>query len=241
MTYLWINLFSIAVPLIFSFHPKLRFAALWRAWLPAILLPAIAFIIWDVWFTGLGVWGFNPAHLSGVYLLNLPIEEWMFFFCIPYCCLFTYHALKIFHIEIPEPFASKSILGLGILVFSTALFNVDKWYTATAFFTATGLIGLLYFSKNNLFWKNFLPAYLVIYAIPFLIVNGLLTGAGLTEPIVWYNNSENLGIRVITIPIEDFIYGFSLYLSNVFLFEIFANKTTTASLEKNRFLTITHK
>jgi lycopene cyclase domain-containing protein len=241
MTYLWINLLSIFVPIIFSFHPRLRFAALWRAWLPAIILPAIVFIIWDVGFTAMGVWGFNPTHLSGLYLLNLPIEEWMFFFCIPYCCLFTYHALKTFRLEFPERPTTKIFLGIATVLFLLALANTDKWYSATAFFTASGLIGVLYISRNTGFWKHFLPAYLLIYAIPFLIVNGLLTGAGLEEPVVWYNNAENLGIRVITIPVEDFFYGFSLFLSNAFLFEKFAGKTASPALEESTFLTITHK
>ena len=55
--------------------------------------------------------------------------------------------------------------------------------------------------------------------IPFFIVNGILTGTGLEAPIVWYNNQENLGVRLLTIPIEDAFYGFELILLNVFFYE----------------------
>jgi len=44
-----------------------------------------------------------------------------------------------------------------------------------------------------------------------------LTGSFIEEEIVWYNNSENLGIRFFTIPIEDFGYAFSLILLNLML------------------------
>ena len=42
--------------------------------------------------------------------------------------------------------------------------------------------------------------------IPFLLVNGVLTGWLLPEPIVWYNNAENLGIRINTVPLDDSVY-----------------------------------
>ncbi len=54
--------------------------------------------------------------------------------------------------------------------------------------------------------------------IPFFIVNGILTGTGIEGNIVWYNDEENLGIRLGTIPIEDTVYAFSMILMNLSLF-----------------------
>ncbi len=51
--------------------------------------------------------------------------------------------------------------------------------------------------------------------IPFLIVNGLLTGTGLDEPVVIYNSNEITGIRFFTIPLEDFFFGMLMVLMNV--------------------------
>ncbi|MCB0692582.1 MAG: lycopene cyclase domain-containing protein, partial [Saprospiraceae bacterium] len=58
--------------------------------------------------------------------------------------------------------------------------------------------------------------------------NGILTGCCTPEPIVWYNNQENLGIRLGSIPIEDSLYGFVLIISNIILFEIFERKEKQA-------------
>lgn len=64
----------------------------------------------------------------------------------------------------------------------------------------------------------FLIAYLIIL-IPFLVVNGLLTAI----PVVLYNDNENLGIRLYTIPIEDVFYGMLLIMMNVAGYERFKN------------------
>jgi lycopene cyclase domain-containing protein len=41
------------------------------------------------------------------------------------------------------------------------------------------------------------------------------------EPIVWYNNSENLGVRVITIPLDDFAYNMLMLLIVITVLESF--------------------
>ena len=90
-TYLLVNIASISIPFIFSFHPKLKFYKRWRAFWPAMAITAGLFILWDVLYTSLGVWSFNADYLIGINLANLPLEEWLFFICIPYACVFTYH------------------------------------------------------------------------------------------------------------------------------------------------------
>jgi lycopene cyclase domain-containing protein len=56
--------------------------------------------------------------------------------------------------------------------------------------------------------------------IPFLIINGILTAI----PVVIYNNDENLGKRIYTIPIEDTVYALTMLLGVVSIMEYLRKK-----------------
>jgi len=68
-----------------------------------------------------------------------------------------------------------------------------------------------------------------VLLIPFSIVNGLLTGFSYPQPIVWYNNAENLGLRLVTIPVEDIFYGMLLILSITMIYEMIKDKKSLIS------------
>jgi lycopene cyclase domain-containing protein len=55
-------------------------------------------------------------------------------------------------------------------------------------------------------------------------VNGFLTGSWIHEQVVWYNNAENLGLRIGTVPIEDSIYALGMLLTVFVLMEKFSEK-----------------
>lgn len=220
-TYLLINLCSVAVPLAFSFEGKLQFHRKWKALFPALFITATFFIVWDSIFTTQGVWGFNPQYLTGIKLYNLPIEEVLFFFCIPYCCVFSYEVLNLFiKRDVLGRYAYHAATIFTYILVALAITYSDRAYTFyTSVFT---LIFLLVhrFVIKKLYWSRLVFAYLIIL-VPFFIVNGILTGTGLEEPVVWYNDAETLGIRMLTIPIEDSIYGFLLVGMNITLYEKF--------------------
>lgn len=223
-TYLWINILTVLVPFIFSFHPKLNFYKKFRYFFPANLLVATIFILWDIYFTKNGVWGFNPDYISGIYFSNLPVEEILFFICIPFACVFTYHSLNLFtEIKWKRSTEDSFIIGLSSVLIFTGLIYYSRLYTSVTFISL-GLLILIIKYKTHVNW---FPKLFTIYGIllfPFLVVNGILTGTGLSEPVVWYNNNENIGIRLFTIPLEDIFYGFELLLLNVYLYEYFRNK-----------------
>ena len=108
---------------------------------------------------------------------------------------------------------------LSMILLLLAMLFISRLYTTVTFFLlALLLISLLIFKVEYL--GRFFISY-VIVLVPFLIVNGILTGSGLNEQVVWYNDMENLGLRILTIPVEDVFYGMLLILGNVSLYEFF--------------------
>ena len=183
-----------------------------------MLLPAVFYIIWDMVFTKQGVWSFNENYITGIKLYNLPIEEVMFFFVVPYCCVFIYECVRCYFPNITT--SVFSIRLLWTLVFSllvVGLLNYERAYTFYTFIFAAIFLSFILFMKRN-DWVFHTTAFLMAYAIiliPFLIVNGLLTAI----PVVLYNDHENLAIRLYTIPLEDIFYGMLLVLMNVVGYE----------------------
>jgi len=233
-TYLLINILSALVPFVVSFDKRLRFDREWKYFFPAMFLSLIFFIGWDIWFTELGIWGFNPQYLTGIKLVNLPIEEWMFFIFIPYACVFTYHSLKVLVkrdlLGAAAPIISYIIIGI---LLATILIFPGRWYTGLTFtLTAAFLILILWLGAS---WLGRFYLHFFIILIPFALVNGLLTGSFIPDEVVWYNNSENLGLRLLTIPVEDSVYALLLLLMNISLYEYFKkHQRAWFFIKKNR-------
>ncbi len=216
--YLLVDLGCLLIPFLFSFHPKIQFQKEWKCFFPANVLVGILFLIWDEYFTEMGVWGFNPDYLLGYYVGELPLEEILFFFCIPYACTFTYFVLQKYTLSLFSPTSAQYfIIAYGFLALVLFIIGFPAWYTSM-----TMVWVLLFLPILHLYSHRHLPYLFTMYVLitfPFLLSNGILTGSFIKEPIVWYNNAENLNFRVFTIPIEDFFYGFLLLSLNIFCYE----------------------
>ncbi|MES2567865.1 MAG: lycopene cyclase domain-containing protein [Bacteroidota bacterium] len=230
LTYLLIDGGAILFPLIFSVHSKINFYKEWKAFWLANLVTSFIFILWDIYFTQIGIWGFNEDYITGLKIFNLPVEEVLFFICIPYSSVFTYYCLKLFCPDLRKNFSSTISVVLIFILLLISIFNFQKLYTLVTCISLASLICCITFVFKNKWLNVFYLMYLIIL-LPFFIVNGILTGTGLDAPIVWYNNSENMSLRILTIPVEDVFYGMLLLLLNVLLFERFKKEPPTNNLE----------
>ena len=219
--YLCLHIFSFVPVFLLSFDKRVHYYTSWKKLFPAIILVAIPFILWDVIFTEWRVWGFNEAYHQVFTIFGLPIEELLFFLTIPFSSIFIYQCLQYYFPRDILKSADKFIsLGLGGLLIIIGLFCWDKIYTSTTFLLTGGFMMVHYLSFENTYRTKFYLSYLITW-LPFLIVDGVLTGGYSDQPVVIYHPEEFLNLRITSVPFEDSIYGLLLLMLNISLFAHF--------------------
>jgi lycopene cyclase domain-containing protein len=112
---------------------------------------------------------------------------------------------------------------LALFLLTAGIFFHKNIYTAVTFLSLAALLASLAWVFDIKWLGRFYIVY-VLLLLPFLLVNGILTGLFLDQPVVWYNPSEIIGLRILTIPVEDVFYGMELILMNVFIYEYLKSK-----------------
>lgn len=220
-TYFLLHLFTFIPVFVLSFDKNVHYYKKWKHLFPAIAIVGGLFIAWDVFFAEQQVWGFNKTYLSGIFFWGLPIEEWLFFFTVPFACIFIYECLN-FYIkkDLLASFERPITIGLSIVFLTIGFTFWSHLYTSTTFLLAGFLLLFHFLFLTGNYRSRFYLAYAVSW-VPFLLVNGVLTGGFTKQPIVLYNPEEYLGIRIGSVPLDDSVYSFLLLFGTITLFEHF--------------------
>lgn len=143
------------------------------------------------------------------------MEEWLFFFIVPFACIFVYEC-TLFYIKNDFLFNSTKYINYALvcLLLILSIIYIDRVYTLVNFLFAIFLLLLHQYYVQPKWLGKFYVGYL-FSLIPFIMINGILTYL----PVVLYNNNENMGWRFFSIPLEDFIYSFNLLLMNISIYE----------------------
>lgn len=215
--YLLLDGATVLFPLLLSFDKKVAYVKQWKAVLLAGLIVAVPFLIWDILFTANGFWGFNPDYLTGLYIYNLPIEEVLFFLFVPFSCMFIYACTKAYFQQMNLYWTNAVVyfLLLCYIAFITVYNSGGAYPRSVIASSLLTLVALILSNKHT----RFLPLAFVISLLPFLLVNGILTGGFTDEPVVWYNDCERVPFRIFTIPAEDILYSFTLIGMNAVIYE----------------------
>jgi lycopene cyclase domain-containing protein len=231
--YAWIIIGTIAGPIALSFDKKVHFYKYFKFLFPALITVGLLFILWDEFFTRNQVWGFTPKYLMEIYIGNLPLEEVLFFLVVPYACVFIYEVLQAYFPKVNLiRFAHLFAFAFTFAGLFFAMMNLEKWYTVSACSLTALLTIWVYFINKKKWYGNFAFAY-VVALIPFLIVNGILTGAITDEPVVWYSEMHIMGPRIYTIPVEDLFYNYAMLLPVIGIYEFLKTKWGNVLLNKN--------
>lgn len=236
--YILVDLFCLAGPFFLSFHKSVAFYKNFKPLMLGLAAMLLVYVPWDIAFTYWGIWNFNTAYTFSNRILLLPIEEWLFFFAVPFACVFTFECVRYFRKSKPSQlFTNITGISIALLAVALCIFSGIKelWYTFSASLICSALL-LFHLIRKSSFLGYFLFAWLILL-IPFFISNGVLTGlhfykydfinitqVNISEAIVRYNNEYNLGIRIWSVPIEDFFYGLAMVLLTITPYEYFRLK-----------------
>jgi lycopene cyclase domain-containing protein len=224
--YLLVDLFCLSGPFFLSFHKSVAFYKNFKPLFVGLLAMFAIYLPWDILFTHWGIWNFNSTYTLTTRWFLLPVEEWLFFIAVPFACVFTFECVRYFKKSAPSK-RFTTISGTTIVLISACLCVYsgvkELWYTFSATLLCSALL-LFHIQRRSEFLGYFLFAWFILL-IPFFISNGILTGlhfyeydlintskVEITEAIVRYNNQFNLGIRIWSVPIEDFFYGLAMIL-----------------------------
>lgn len=211
-TYLLINILIIIGPLMLSFERKIGYYRKWPSLLLSVALTSAVFVTWDVIAHQRNDWQFSQLHTMPWRILSLPVEELLFFLSVPFSCLFLYETIALYIPEKKYSFKPGILIALVILFLAAAFIFSSRYYTFTVSLFCASVMLYFLFNTSLLLSRRYLLFIAVSY-VPFFIINYLLTSL----PVVTYNPKAILGIRVLSIPVEDFFYSFSL-LSTYFIF-----------------------
>jgi lycopene cyclase domain-containing protein len=205
-TYLLINLLIIIFPLLLSFDKKTAYYKnLPRVFISVIIIGAV-FLVWDSIAVKRGDWSFNGRFVGNITLFDLPLEEILFFITVPYSCIFIYEVLRSYLREKQLKIKTRTIFLFAAIFAASAFVFRNQYYTFTvllfsSLFLIAALLMFNHILRSKIYWLTILITY-----IPFLIVNYVLTSL----PVVSYNENAIWGYRILTIPIEDFFYSYSM-------------------------------
>lgn len=218
--YLLINIAIIIVPLLLTFEKKLKFYTKIPSVIYSILIISTLYIIWDIIATHRGDWAFSEDHITGFRIFNLPLEEILFFITVPYSIIFIYETVAFYVPEKKINIDKYFLLIVAVLFILGAIIFNHQNYTFLVLlycglFIVAGIFSNFDILYSKIYWLTILTSF-----IPFFVVNYILTSV----PIVTYNSQEIWGIRVTTIPLEDFFYSFSMISFWLLFYRIFKSR-----------------
>ena len=144
----------------------------------------------------------------------------MFFVTVPYSCIFVFDSIIYFLGDKQILFRKKKItLLIGLAILLSAFLFLTREYTFLAILSVGLTVLVVSLVNPELFTSRAYWIYTGITLVLFLIFNFILT----STPVVQYSPNAITGFRVTTIPVEDFLFNYSM-LTNYLMVYIWATK-----------------
>lgn len=221
LTYLFLLLIFLVIPIILSFQKKKRFIFRLRYLLPATIFSAAIFLMWEWRFTEFGIWSYNPDFITGIDLLKVPLEVWFSVFILPFSSVYIYEWLKIRfeNFEKPNLFLAVSLV-LFVMFAVLAYFYRRELFSFFTFFLTAIYLGYTIF--RNRFKKYYTKFYLAfaISLVPFMVVSLVMYSL----PVISYDASHTMQVPLLGVPVERLVYLYLMLLINFTIYEYISSR-----------------
>ena len=145
----------------------------------------------------------------------------MFFITVPYSCLFIYEALLRTTKNNSFKISIGVVIAVIVLLTATSIVFYRQGYTMKALASCAVFLAASLLLDRSLIRSRQYWLWLAVCYIPFLIFNSMLTAL----PVVEYSSAAIWGVRFGSIPVEDFLYNYSMLSFYVLFYRMIRRET----------------
>lgn len=200
---------------------KVKFAKYLDAYFYSSFIVGLIFIYFNRNMLTNNGWFYNDQFLAGISLMNLPLEEILFLISFFFTASITFEIIRISFPERKIILPKRPLIILALFFMLPAVIHMNKSYTfaVTILTSLSIMVATFLFNEQHLkrsFWISVVAFY------PILIAADLFK-CGL--PIVQYNADAIIGSKVLSVPIENFLYSFVMVFLYFTLYSYFRGKS----------------
>lgn len=185
----------------------------WRRYFPDVrglvfvwLFVSTPWLLLDVWQHAAGFWHYNPQFVSTLLVINVPLEEGLFFYLVPLACLTVWQMVcrhRLMVLAWPGYLVVMSLFLLGFVMIG--IYGIFMPFRSLIDLVAMVVAyGLLWFFMRHHGGRGMILSWTAVVGVLFMISNTVLTAL----PIVEYNDTVMVPWRIGTIPVSDVYYNF---------------------------------
>lgn len=213
--YFGFNVFVLVPCLIISLRFSIGPTKKWRQLLAGYGTISLIFIVWDILASAAGHWGFSTRYAIPFRFVGLPIEEYLFFFTVPFACMLVWDMLSVSKARAQKKYLLSYFSIWWLLSAGLLIFGWERGYTRAAALSVLLTSGLLMNYGTTLLKQQRFLWYQATVLFLFIVCNMYLTAL----PIITYGSQAIMGWRFVTIPIEDFLFNFALLNTFLLVYE----------------------
>ena len=216
LVYLVLDIGMVLSAIVVGLRYRQQWLSGWRPTLQTVGIVAVLFVAWDMAAVHAGHWRFNALYTLGLRIGGLPIEEWLFFVAVPLIAMSMWELIRPQETKRWRVFGPvQAAIALGCAVFG--VIQIGRGYSMAA--SSAALCSAGWWAACPYGVRRWLIFEGLLFGC-FFCVNTILTAL----PVVEYGSAAYSGLRIGSIPVEDFLYNYALVGATILTYAMLKNR-----------------